>query len=67
MIDTEALRLKYAPRPCLFGKRSYWTPAGAKDVLALCDEVERLRKRECTCGLTDPSGVTSTRSCFGGG
>ena len=41
MIDTSHMRRKYDRRPRLFGS-GYWTPAGAKDVLALCDTVDRL-------------------------
>ena len=42
MIDTHALRRKYAPRPTVTASRTYyWTPAGSKDVYKLCDELDK--------------------------
>lgn len=43
MIDIKEMRAKYA-------KRGRFTPAGAKDVLALCDEVDRLFRHNKTAG-----------------
>lgn len=41
-IDTNHLRRKYARQPLLNGR--YWTPAGSKDVIALCNEVDYLQE-----------------------
>ena len=61
--DLTHLRNKYAPRPTLTG---YTTPAGSKDINALCDAYDRVlrevrKPRKCsTCGT--PLG-TECDSC----
>jgi hypothetical protein len=41
MIDTEYLRRKYAPRPCVMSPKAH-TPAGRRDIEYLCDELDRV-------------------------